>query len=101
MRTLLTATSLENAQKESFQVLGQCYFMRGDYYEAIEAFGRAIQRDPNSALDHANLAACMRELGHRDEAIRLYEIALRLNPLLDAARDHLERLRLHRPETSD
>ncbi len=92
IRALTAATSLVNAQKESFQVLGQCYYMRKAYYRAIDAFGQAIQRDANSAIDHANMAACLRELGHRAEAIRLYEIALRLDPLLHAARVHLERL---------
>ncbi len=92
LRALQAATALPNAQKEAFQVLGHCRFLAGQYYEAVNAFGEAIQRDANSAIDHANMAACMRELGHRTEAIELYRIALRLDPSLDAARKHLERL---------
>ena len=45
-----------------------------------------IELDPGSAIDYANIGSNLRELGHREEAIRLYRIALELDPDIEFAR---------------
>jgi ribosomal protein S12 methylthiotransferase accessory factor len=79
-------------QKEIYNVLGFCYFKLKEHHKAIEAFERAIEIDPGSGIDYANIASNLRELGFYAEAVHLYRMALELDPTLDFARDNLERL---------
>ena len=79
--------------KEIFNLRGFCYFMLKKHNESIASFERAIELDPGSAIDYANIGSNLRELGHKDEAIRLYEIALELDPHIEFARIGLEKLR--------
>ena len=45
-----------------------------------------------SAIDYANIGSNLRELGHKEEAIRLYKIALELDPDIEFARASMEKL---------
>jgi ribosomal protein S12 methylthiotransferase accessory factor len=78
--------------KEIFNLRGFCYYKQKKHHEAIEAFERALDLDPGSAIDYANIGSNLRELGHKDEAIRLYRIALELDPDIDFARESLRKL---------
>ena len=49
-------------------------------------------RSPRSAIDHANLARNLQELGRTDEAIAAYRKALSLDPNIGFARDNLRKL---------
>ncbi|MBI5584826.1 MAG: YcaO-like family protein [Deltaproteobacteria bacterium] len=86
------AKSYNEAQKEIHNVQGFCYFKMKEHHKAIESFERAIEIDPGSGIDYANIGSNLRELGHIQEAIHCYQIALDLDPALDFARDNLERL---------
>jgi len=78
--------------KEIYNLRGFCYFKLKKHNESIASFERVIELDPGSAIDYANIGSNLRELGHKQEAIRLYRIALELNPDIDFARTGLEKL---------
>jgi len=78
--------------KEIYNLRGFCYFKLKKHNESIASFERVIELDPGSAIDYANIGSNLRELGHKEEAIRLYRIALELNPDIDFARTGLEKL---------
>jgi ribosomal protein S12 methylthiotransferase accessory factor len=72
--------------------LGFCYFKLKEHHKAIEAFERAIEIDPGSGIDYANIGSNLRELGFYAEAIKLYRMALELDPSIDFARENIEKL---------
>jgi ribosomal protein S12 methylthiotransferase accessory factor len=78
--------------KEIYNLRGFCYFKLKKHNESIASFERVIELDPGSAIDYANIGSNLRELGHKQEAIRLYRIALELDPDIDFARTGLEKL---------
>jgi ribosomal protein S12 methylthiotransferase accessory factor len=88
------AKSYNEAQKEIHNVLGFCYYKLKDHHKAIEAFERAIEIDPGSGIDYANIGSNLRELGFYREAVKLYQMALELDPSLDFARENLDKLGL-------
>jgi len=78
--------------KEVYNLKGFCYFKLKKHNESIACFERVIELDPGSAIDYANIGSNLRELGHKQEAIRLYRIALELDPDIDFARTGIEKL---------
>jgi len=60
--------------------LGVCCYKTGRHTEAAHHFRRAVELNPVSAIDYANLALNLELLGDRDEAIANYEIALSQDP---------------------
>lgn len=78
--------------KEIYNLRGFCYFKMKKHHDSIAAFERVIELDPGSAIDYANIGSNLRELGHKEEAIRLYKIALELDPDIDFARASMEKL---------
>jgi ribosomal protein S12 methylthiotransferase accessory factor len=78
--------------KEIYNLRGFCYYRLKEHHKAIEAFERAIELDPGSAIDYANIGSNLRELGHKEEAVRLYRMALELDPSIDFARENIQRL---------
>jgi ribosomal protein S12 methylthiotransferase accessory factor len=73
-------------------VLGFCYYKLKRHEEAVRCFRKAVEIEPESALDWSNLAANLRDLGRRDEAIEMYHRALALDPQLSYAVEGLARL---------
>lgn len=89
----LSAAEDHNDQlKEIYNLRGFCYYMLKRHQDAIAAFERAIELDPGSGIDYANIGSNLRELGFLEEAIKLYKIALELDPDIDFARNNIERL---------
>ncbi|SPF43769.1 Uncharacterized domain [Syntrophobacter sp. SbD1] len=78
--------------KEIYNLKGFCYFKLKKHNESIACFERVIDLDHGSAIDYANIGSNLRELGHKEEAIRLYRIALELDPDIDFARTSMEKL---------
>ncbi len=87
------AASFAEPHHEVFNLLGFCHFKLGEHQRAIEAFERAIEIEPGAAINYANIGTNLRELGRLEEACRMYEHALELDPDLDFARDNLAKLR--------
>jgi tetratricopeptide (TPR) repeat protein len=65
---------------EAWAALGLVRIRRGNWQEAREAFDSALQRDPGHYRVMTNLANMTLEAGQTDEAIRMYEEVLKLNP---------------------
>ena len=59
------------------------------YDEALAVYTRAAGMNPDDADTHANLGWVLVKLGRRTEAIRELQIAVRLDPALDAERRYL------------
>ena len=80
--------------KEIHQQLGFCYFKTGKYGEAIKQFEKAIEIDPGSAIDYANIGANLKAMGHVQMAIPIYEMALEIDPDLEFARTQLHQIKM-------
>jgi ribosomal protein S12 methylthiotransferase accessory factor len=89
---LQQAQNANDQLKEVYHLLGFCYFKRKEHQRAVECFEKAIELDPGSGIDYANLGINLRELGYRPEAAHLLRIALDLDPSLEFARLALEDL---------
>lgn len=92
IQELEKATQLDPECKEAFNAMGFCYFKLKEHEKAIECFENVLLIDPGSAIDYANIASNLRELGRIDEAVRLYGMALELDAGIDFARQNLEQL---------
>jgi ribosomal protein S12 methylthiotransferase accessory factor len=64
-----------------------------DFDRAIENLRKAVEIDPQSAIDYASLGANYREKGDVPEAIAMFEKALSIDPTITSAQENLERLK--------
>jgi ribosomal protein S12 methylthiotransferase accessory factor len=92
LEALREAEESNSDLKEIFNLRGFCYYQLKRHEESISSFERAIELDPGSAIDYANIGSNLRELGHKKEALRLYRMALELDPDIGFARDNIIRL---------
>ena len=72
--------------------LGVCYFKKQNYESAIVHFKRAVDLNPASGIDYANLGVNYNKIGKKDLAIEFLTLALTLDPSLDFAQDLLTQL---------
>ena len=89
---LNAAEQCNNELKEIYNIRGFCFYQLKQHENAIKAFERAIEIDPGSAIDYANIGSNLRELGLKREAVRLYRMALELDPDIEFARTNIEKL---------
>ena len=59
---------------------GYVYMYRNQFGEAVEALERAVELSPSYADGYALLALIKNNLGHAEDAIRLIEKGMKLNP---------------------
>lgn len=90
--SLAEAETFNGELKEIHNLRGFCHFKLKNHQDSIKAFETAIELDPGSAIDYANIGSNLRELGHKKEAIHLYKMALDLDPDLEFARENVRRL---------
>ena len=76
-----------------YNLLGFCHFKLKQHEKAIENFAKAIDLNPGSAIDYANIGSNYRDMGDREKAITFYEIALSIDPTISFARDNLNKLK--------
>ncbi len=69
--------------------LGVCYYKNQDYESAITHFRRAVDLNPASGIDYANLGVNYNKIGNKELAMEFLTLALTLDPELDFARDLL------------
>ena len=86
------AEAVEPKRQELWNLAGFCHFKLCEYDEAIECFEKAIEIDPGSAIDYANIGSNLRDKGDADGAIAMYQKALSLDPTIEFARDSLKSL---------
>ncbi|MFW6333800.1 MAG: YcaO-like family protein [Desulfosalsimonas sp.] len=82
----------DKERTDLFNLAGFCHYMMKQHEAAIENFARAVELNPSSAIDYANLAVNYRESGDTETAVAYFRIALELDPALTVAKDNLERL---------
>ncbi len=68
---------------------GVCYFKKKDYEQAIRHFQRAVDLNPASAIDYANLGVNYAKIEKNDLAVEFLTLALTLDSDLDFARELL------------
>lgn len=72
--------------------LGVCYYKEQNYIDAITHFKRAVDLNPSSAIDYANLGVNYSRIGSNDLAVEFLTLALTLDPTLDFANDLLQKI---------
>ena len=82
----------DDERPDLHNMLGVCHFKKERFETAIFHFKRAVELNPASGIDYANLGVNYSRLGHRDEAIHSFTVALTLDPSLDFARNELAAL---------
>jgi ribosomal protein S12 methylthiotransferase accessory factor len=58
----------------------------------VDCFVRAVEINPRSAIDWANLGSNLRDLGRIDEAVAMYKKAYSLDPTIEFVRVNLATL---------
>jgi TolB-like protein/class 3 adenylate cyclase/Tfp pilus assembly protein PilF len=72
--------ALDDSLAAAHGLLAHIYLQKRDHGKAVEEAEKAVSIDPNSADALVWLGFCLRYSGRPEEAISLYEKALRLNP---------------------
>jgi len=75
---------------EIYNLLGRAHYKKADYPTALQAFLRATELDPGSAIDYANAGYCLKALNFIPPAEIFFRKALELDPNLTMAKRGLE-----------
>ncbi|QER42186.1 tetratricopeptide repeat protein [Thermodesulfobacterium sp. TA1] len=75
---------------ELYNILGRAYYKLGEYFLAMDAFFKAIELNPASAIDYANIGYCFKALDQLPTAEVFFLKALEINPDLTVAKMGLE-----------
>jgi tetratricopeptide (TPR) repeat protein len=70
--------------------LGNLYFDRGEFHEAIRYFSKGIKVEPLSSLLYNSLGAALTKTGRLEEAVICYRKALQIDPGLKIAAMNLD-----------
>jgi len=84
----------DEQRPDLYNMLGVCCYKKQEYDRAIVHFHRAVELNPASAMDYANLGVNYRKIGNRDQAVHFFTLALSLDPAIDFARQQLDELRM-------
>lgn len=84
----------DDERPDIHNMLGVCHFKGQRFAEAVHHFQRAVELNPVSAIDYANLAINLQYLGRTDEALHNYQVALSMDPGIEFARKGLAELLL-------
>jgi len=86
---LETGRELDDERPDIHNILGVCHFKCERFDRAAHHFQRAVELNPESAIDFANLAINLQKLGKTEAAIENYHIALTQDPGIEFARKGL------------
>ncbi len=75
---------------ELYNLLGRALYKKSDFASALQAFLRATELDPSSAIDYANAGFCLKALNFIPPAEIFFRKALALDPNLTMAKKGLE-----------
>jgi len=92
IETLKRGCEIDDEREDLHNLLGFCFFKKEAYQTAIGHFERAVEINPSSAMDYANLGVNHNRLGNRDDAIRYFTLALTLDPSIAFAQEQLDAL---------
>jgi adenylate cyclase len=82
------ALELDSANSTAHSVLADVYLNRQQYDLALAEDDKAIALNPNDAWSHAARGGVLVYAGNPEEAVKSFEIAMRLNPTMDLARQY-------------
>jgi ribosomal protein S12 methylthiotransferase accessory factor len=88
----------DDERPDIHNMLGVCHFKGQRFAEAAQHFRRAVELNPVSAIDYANLAINLQYLGRTEEAMHNYQVALSMDPDIEFARKGLAELLLQHAE---
>ncbi|MDI6640735.1 MAG: tetratricopeptide repeat protein [Elusimicrobiota bacterium] len=71
---------------------GKFYFVNTKFDKAIEEFKKALKFNPNDPEIYYNLGLAYESKGELDEARKMYEKAVEINPNYSLAKEHLSKL---------
>ena len=83
---------VDEERPDIHNLMGVCFFKKDDYVQAIVHFKRAVELNPVSAMDYANLGVNYRRLDKNDEAIHFFTLALSFDSSIEFAREQLAEL---------
>lgn len=86
------ARQAEEDRLDIHNLMGYCYFKLKQHEKAVECFVRAVEIDPGSGIDWANLGVNVRALGDENKALLLFKKAVSLDPSIGFAWKHLQEL---------
>lgn len=92
IEALEVGRSHDDERPDIHNMLGVCHFKGERFAEAAQHFKRAVELNPVSAIDYANLAINLQHLGRDDEAMHNYRIALSMDPDIEFAQKGLAEL---------
>jgi ribosomal protein S12 methylthiotransferase accessory factor len=93
IKVLKQGETYDKERTDIYNLMGFCHFKLKEHERAIENFAKALDLNPGSAIDYANIGSNYREMGDKEKAITFYEIALSIDPSIGFARESLERLK--------
>jgi len=83
---------LDDERPDIHNILGVCHFKGKRFDVAAHHFKRAVELNPVSAIDYANLAINLQQLGENEEAMHNYKVALSMDPSIEFAQKGLAEL---------
>lgn len=92
IEVLETGRSYDDERPDIHNMLGVCHFKGRRFAEAAQHFRRAVELNPVSAIDYANLAINLQYLGRNEEAMHNYRVALSMDPGIEFAQKGLAEL---------
>jgi Flp pilus assembly protein TadD len=75
--------------------MGYLRLRQGRYGEALTAFGRSSQLDPSDTVSLCMIGYTLEKLGRNEQAMKLYERALKLKPQDEMATQLIAGLNSH------
>ncbi len=92
IEALETGRKHDDERPDIHNMLGVCHFKGQRFDVAAEHFKRAVELNPVSAIDYANLAINLQHLGRDNEAMHNYKVALSMDPEIEFAQKGLAEL---------
>ncbi|OEU47771.1 MAG: hypothetical protein BA862_02995 [Desulfobulbaceae bacterium S3730MH12] len=92
IETLIRGLQEDEERPDLHNTLGVCFFKKQEYENAINHFKRAVDLNPASGIDYANLGVNYHKTGKNELAVEFLTLALTLDSNLDFARDLLDQL---------
>jgi ribosomal protein S12 methylthiotransferase accessory factor len=82
----------DEERPDIYNTLGVCQYKTAQFAGAVDSFQRAVELNPASAIDFANLALNLEQLGETEKAMANYEVALSQDPCITFAAERLAAL---------
>ncbi len=92
IETLIRGLQEDEERPDLHNTLGVCFFKKQEYENAINHFKRAVDLNPASGIDYANLGVNYHKTGKNELAVEFLTLALTLDSNLDFARDLLDQI---------